>query len=212
MPGHVNLFEGQKDGTFKPSRILPEQKIPKKKDPKEIGVTRTMATMNLVDWDGDGDLDMLFGAVDGLVSININEGDRKIAKFGYRRLVRLVDGSPVRTWSKSDPIGVDWDRDGILDLLIGDCSGDVIFFRGTKDRTFQRGVSIFTGRRFSANLTHDEIKKDWPKTIPNLGVLFRLDVTDWNGDGKPDLLIGASVEDEKDPLDLHGYVYLLIAE
>lgn len=212
MPGHVNLFEGQKDGTFKASRILPEKKIPKKKDPKEIGVTRTMATMNLVDWDGDGDLDMLFGAVDGLISININEGDAKTAKFGYRRLVRLTDGLPVRVWAKSDPVGVDWDRDGILDVLIGDCAGDVIFFRGTKDGTFLRGVSIFSGHRFSADPTHSEIKDHWPKSFPVLGTLFRLDVTDWNGDGRPDLLIGASVDDERDPLVLHGYVYLLIAE
>ena len=91
----------------------------------------------LVDWDADGDLDLLSGTAGGGVSLSVNAGSRTEPRFtGFRELVapaqahhaagavgasmRFGDGhlkgpgSSTRVWAD------DVDGDGVLDLLVGD--------------------------------------------------------------------------------------------
>ena len=206
-PGTINLFEGSSAG-FKAKRVIAETSPEgAKADPN--ATDQTMATMNLVDWDQDGDLDMVIGSTARTVAVNLNEGTPKAAKFGRRRPVLGIDEKPLRVSQTSDPLPVDWDGDGTLDLLVGDEAGDVNFFRGTKDRKFERGISLFSGAELPAKPSYAAVKKslgDHP-TIP--GYRLRLDAADWNGDGKLDLLVG-NCEAEEDAPDLHGFVYLLL--
>ena len=82
----------------------------------------SMSTTNVTDWDGDGDLDLIIGSTAGTVSVNLNQGNKTSFKFGKRQPVQGVDGKPLRVCQKSDPLPVDWDGDGVLDLLVGDYS------------------------------------------------------------------------------------------
>lgn len=84
---------------------------------------------HLTDWDGDGDLDLLTGAISGGVHISVNTGSREepewsefkqlIAgpKFGISATTSFANATPsawTRIWV------CDWNRDGLPDILLGD--------------------------------------------------------------------------------------------
>ncbi|MXW54580.1 MAG: hypothetical protein F4X44_12360 [Gammaproteobacteria bacterium] len=158
------------------------------------------------DFDDDGDYDLIFGGGGGL-RMSENIGTPKSPKFGRRQMLLDVDGNPlvVRELTpeekeelslfgvsnpdgdgKSSPYVVDWDRDGVLDLLVTGSytkPGDpaVMFFKGVKTddgHRFETGVDLLT-------------TTDGRKALPGSGP--RVYVDDWNGDGVHDLIIGASV-------------------
>ncbi len=175
-----------------------------------------MATANTADLDGDGDLDLLVGDVKGRAWLVKNTGTKKVPKFVEREPL-LADKEQVRVNQKSDVIAVDWDSDGKLDLLVGDEIGDVSFFGGKGDGTFERGVSLFTKQPVDATLGYDKAKKrlEPQRAIP--GYRLRLAVADWNDDGKLDLLVGNCETkpkpggDEEDSITI-GNVYVFLRE
>lgn len=163
------------------------------------------------DLDGDGDLDMIVGGGHG-IRFSENIGTKTIPLFARREPLLTRDGEPLRVrdhsqeeidrvanaepsdWSfpelqpagdfKTQPQLVDWDRDGVLDLLVGDSnarsdSKGISFFRGNGDGTYQQGVPLM------------RLASGEGKWLPGDGP--RLRVTDWNEDGTPDLLIGLGV-------------------
>jgi hypothetical protein len=84
----------------------------------------------VVDWDGDGDLDLLVGASDGSVSLFRNVGTRAKPELAAAETL-IPPGSvaygadaplaPVRG-GRSKVCAVDWNGDGLLDLLVGDAA------------------------------------------------------------------------------------------
>lgn len=182
MPGTVYWFRGIGDGKFAARQEL----LPAKT--KDMSVA--MATANMIDWDKDGDLDLVIGDVKGYVSLSRNEGSKKEPKFVKRTRLKVGDAD-LKVVQKSDPWPVDWDGDGHIDLLIGDEAGDASFFRGRADGTFAQGVSLFTGQPVDPTRKYMATKKlldAHGRVIP--GYRLRLTTADWNGDGKLDLLIG----------------------
>ena len=179
--------------------------LPETIDKKDDGFD--MATAFPIDWEGDGDQDLVVGSVKGKVFLNRNDGTPTAFKFGDR-VPLLAGGKPMKVIQKSDPIAVDWDGDGTRDLLVGDEAGGVTFFRGTKDFTFAAGISAFTGEPIPPGMNFVAHREWWQKQSRLAGFRFRLAVADWNSDGKLDLLIGDCEDDEAG--NLTGYVYLLL--
>lgn len=182
MPGTVYWFRGLGDGKWGARQEL----LPAK--PKDQ--SSAMATANLIDFDRDGDLDLIIGDVKGYVSLCLNEGSSKEPKFVSRTRLK-VDDDDLKVVQKSDPWPVDWDGDGLIDLLVGDEAGDASFFRGRDDGSFTQGVSLFTGKKVDPTRKYMATKKlldQHGRVIP--GYRLRLTTHDWNGDGKLDLLIG----------------------
>lgn len=182
VPGTVYWFRGVGDGKYGPRQEL------LKGEDKDMSVA--MATANLIDFDHDGDLDLIVGDAKGYVSLSRNEGSKEQPKFSARHRLKVGDAD-LKVVQKSDPWPVDWDGDGQIDLLVGDEAGDASFFRGQKDGTFAQGISLFTGQVFDPASNYTACKKRldaFGRVVP--GYRLRLSTHDWNGDGKLDLLVG----------------------
>jgi len=85
----------------------------------------------LVDWDKDGDLDLLSGSAGGGAFLFLNEGSKTAPKFGKRVTLvepsghhggemRFGDGHCVAPASDTRVWAADVDGNGKLDLLVGD--------------------------------------------------------------------------------------------
>jgi hypothetical protein len=99
--------------------------------PVELPVTSTSyhAAPHLVDWDKDGDLDLLSGTAAGGVIYSENVGTRQKPEWSpFRQLVAGSDlhqqttagGQEIAPSPSTRVWAFDWNRDGWLDLLVGD--------------------------------------------------------------------------------------------
>ena len=86
------------------------------------------AVFELVDWNGDGHLDIVSGAMDGKIYLFVNNGDWSFS--GVQMLsIQLENG-----WSA--PAVADLDGDCDLDIVSGDVKGNLYRFLNNGDGTF----------------------------------------------------------------------------
>jgi hypothetical protein len=82
---------------------------------------------SVADWNRDGKKDLLSGDSNGYVNYFENTGTD--ANPAFSSSVRLMaGGSNIKFLSTSRPFTVDWDEDGVVDLLCGDYYGHVTYF------------------------------------------------------------------------------------
>lgn len=96
--------------------------------------------------------------------------------FAAGTKLALASGNPVCVGVASSVCITDWDHDGKLDLVVGNASGEVLFVRNqSTDAQLAFGASELVFAPDDESAGHDA------------GPL----VTDWDGDGIADLLLGA---------------------
>lgn len=134
---------------------------------------------NFADFDGDGDLDLLCGEfLDGFTYFQ-NIGTRRIPKYAAGQ--RLIDhlGRPLKMdLQMITPTAVDWDKDGDLDLVVGDEDGRVALVENTG--RFHGHLPVFRSPVYFRQQA-DTLK---------FGALATPFAYDWDGDGDQDILCG----------------------
>jgi hypothetical protein len=135
---------------------------------------------NFADFDGDGDLDLLCGEfLDGFTYFE-NIGTRQEPVYAAGRRLQSPDGSPlVMDLQMIVPIAFDWDRDGDIDLIVGDEDGRVALIENT-GKLAPDGTPQFLPPRYFQQEA-DTLK---------CGALATPVAFDWDGDGDFDILCG----------------------
>jgi hypothetical protein len=107
------------------------------------------SSVDPVDWDNDGDLDLLLGSEPCMPTILINVGSDRNRRYQPAERLKFVDGRFLETYSvetgdgshwgplewysdRLAPRARDWDGDGILDLISGSMGKRVYFFKGAQ--------------------------------------------------------------------------------
>ena len=163
----------------KPLENLPEDKV---KDQNQI---ETICThQHAVDYDGDGDLDLVVGSFGSNLYYYQNNADDPAVEPQLAKPVKMEIRAPS---FHGAPHFVDFDKDGDLDLISGSAEGGVFIAHNIGSKTepeyddFQKLVP--TSSLHSQNPNNADIKMA-PST--------RVWVTDFNKDGLLDLLVGDS--------------------
>ena len=196
MAGLFQVLWGTKEGAFKKAEplkgtdgellVLPLEGSEDKNTPRIC--TRPFA----VDWDGDGDLDIVSGNFAGTLFVFEGEGDGKFAPKA-KILEEADTGKPLKiTGVHSDPFVIDFDGDKDLDILSGSGAGGVQIAVNTagpgKEPTFNGFEELVAAPK---NREKGFLKRGEVPAAP--GGSTRVWVSDLNEDGKPDLLLGDSV-------------------
>jgi hypothetical protein len=179
-PGEIYFFRRLADGTFAAGEKL------KDRHGKVLNVG-SASTPFAVDWDQNGTLDLIVGTVSGDIFFIPNEGKGKELAFGTPRKLALVinDSAQKRAGGLVDaaPTVADWDGDGRPDLIVGDEEGQVLWFRNLGGKPEPKLAPAQTLLPKSPVGWGGDPKLGW-------GLRVKPCVVDWDGDGKPDLLVG----------------------
>ncbi len=133
---------------------------------------------NLVDWDGDGDLDLICGSFLDTITYFENIGSPTKPEFAAGQLIE-VDGRPLHLELEMlQVVVVDWDKDGDLDLIVGEEDGRVVFIENTGRS--EKGTPRLKAPVYLRQQA-DKVK---------CGALVTPDAADWDGDGDADLICG----------------------
>ena len=177
-PGELYFFRRQSDGTFaKGENILDAEDKPIK-----LG---SASVVFAADWEGDGDLDLLVGDIQGNVFLVPNEGTSDKPSFGKGEPLSAGD-KPIRVGGDSGPVVADWDGDGRADLVVGAGDGSVVWFRNTAEE----GQPVLAEGRSLVAPTKTRVAREAEEAPLACGSRTKVCVTDYDGDGLLDLLVG----------------------
>jgi hypothetical protein len=134
------------------------------------------------DFDGDGDLDLLCGEFRDSFTYYENTGTRTKPVYAAGRALTVAGGKEplVMDLCMITPTAVDFDRDGDLDLVVGDEDGRVAFIENTGK--VANGTPQFLPPRYFRQFAADV----------KFGALATPYAVDWDGDGDEDLITGNS--------------------
>ncbi|MEO1994123.1 MAG: VCBS repeat-containing protein [Planctomycetaceae bacterium] len=150
--------------------------------------------LDLDDWNDDGLLDLIVGETYGHLLWFPNCGQPGSPRFPYAKLVFEADGTPLDAGMLLAPKVVDWDNDGLKDLLAGTERNRILYYRniGTNQnrRLKYQGVLQLDGQPLQVPVTPlgwgstDVFKTDYYPV---------LETVDWDQDGDVDLLAGGYI-------------------
>jgi len=187
--GDVYMFRGLGSGVYAARQRL------RMRDGRPAR-TGSASAVSVADWNGDGILDLIVGDRDGKVALLAGLGNKDgLPIFDLPRNLDLEEVEPAPDAEDAGPLVVDWDRDGIDDLLVGYAWGPVVFYKGVVENGVHGvlgGVVLLQPCYADEpeTVAMDELTGRLEPVVGRSHKLPKLAVWDWNGDGRLDLLVG----------------------
>ncbi len=173
-------------------------------------------TLSVADWNGNGLPDLIVNSIWGKVLWYENVGTRTQPQLAPARSVTVdwgASGPPKPSWFwwdpesdelatqwRTTPYAIDWNEDGLTDLIMLDHEGYLAFFERTRKNdalVLLPGKRIFYGTDYSGYRSNGAVTDSMPGPLQLNTRLYggsgrtKLCFTDWDGDGKKDLLINS---------------------
>jgi hypothetical protein len=128
----------------------------------------------LVDLDGDGRIDILSGSWPGEIYFFRRQTD---GTFAAGEVLKGRDGKPLTVGHGTSAFAADWHGRGAMDLIVGNVLGEVYLI---PNEGRGKELAFGTPRRLEAAGQPIKVNGDAAPVV-----------ADWDGDSKPDLLVGA---------------------
>ncbi|WP_206610977.1 FG-GAP-like repeat-containing protein [Mariniphaga sediminis] len=157
-------------------------------------------TLSVADWDGDGLKDIIVNSIWGKIEWYKNIGVRGTPKLAKRRSVKIDwEGGEVKkpSWNwwnpkyeelvtqwRTTPFAIDWNDDGLMDLIMLDHEGYLAFYK-----RFRKNGKLYLkpGKRIFMDADNNALLRLSEREAGSSG-RRKICLTDWDGDGKIDLL------------------------
>ena len=154
-----------------------------------------MIMPSAVDWDGDGDFDLIVGDEDGRVAFVEHAGE---VKDGLPQFLQPVyfqqEADEVKFGALSTPVGFDWDGDGDEDIICGNTAGYIAFIKNLSGprvekpkwnapKFLQAGGKTLRIMAGDNGSIQGPCERKWGYTTQT--------VADWDHDGLPDLIVNS---------------------
>lgn len=176
-------------------------------------------TLSVADWDHDGLPDIVANSIWGKVHWYRNHGDRRRPRLAAAEPIRVEwegaqphldfgwlrpdrgDPSALLTQWRTTPVAIDWNRDGLTDLVMLDQAGYLAYFERARRGgrlVLRHPQRAFRGENFSSTDSRHRPLSPEPGLVRlNAGRAGasgrrKLAVVDWDGDGRLDLLANAA--------------------
>lgn len=161
------------------------------RDGQKIAMHVQMITPVAVDWDQDGDVDIVCGDEDGRVALVEHTGHivAGVPQFKQPAFFQQV-AEDVKFGALVTPVSVDWDGDGDEDLVCGNTSGNIGFIenldggnppRWARPVLLEAGGKVIHHQAGPNGSIQGPCEAKWGYTT--------LSVADWNHDGRLDLVV-----------------------
>ncbi|QDU08437.1 FG-GAP repeat domain-containing protein [Gimesia aquarii] len=158
-------------------------------------------TQTVADWNQDGLPDLLVNSIWGEILWYQNIGTRKEPKLASAQTVNVAweGATPKPAWNwwnprgkqlvtqwRTTPVAIDYDQDGLTDLVMLDHEGYIAFFKRIRDGG---KLKLLPGQRIFVDESLKPIQLN-SKRAGGSG-RYKLHVVDWDGDGRLDLLVNS---------------------
>ena len=156
-----------------------------------------MITPTTVDWDADGDIDLIVGDEDGRVALVENTGQFRdeLPLFESPKYFRQI-ADTLKFGALATPFAYDWDQDGDEDILCGNTAGQIGWFEnvGVANDGLPKWAEV---KLLAAKNTEGSIQPFRVMAGTNGSIqgpceakwgYTCLSVADWDGDGDGDII------------------------
>lgn len=160
------------------------------------------STLSIADWDGDGLLDIVINSILGKVEWFKNNGTRAVAKLEAPQPIEVEwdggqpllgygwlrpKGKELLTQWRTTPVVVDWNQDGLQDLVMLDHEGYLAFFERE-----QKGKVMVLRPPERVFCDEQGTPMHLSKGIAGKSGRRKICVVDWDGDGRLDVLLNSA--------------------
>ena len=157
-----------------------------------------MITPTAIDWDKDGDIDLITGDEDGRVALLENTGElRSGVPLFEMPFYFQQEADSLKFGALATPFAFDWDKDGDEDILCGNTAGYIGIFENLG--TAENGSPKWSApRRLQITSNNSDQPETFRVMAGSNGSIqgpceakwgyTTLSVADWNGDSNPDII------------------------